>query len=89
MIHFYDNPVADIISDYISFDEIKQQVATLNQFRHLFYSIKYKTQFRYWLYHRVRLPKIVKKYHPTNLMMLLEDTNADLDEVLDMWTHEM
>ncbi len=63
----------------------------LHKFRNLYYSLKFKKQFRKWLWERVRLPKIEAHYHPDNLInMLQEDTNidTDIDEVLNQWIQE-
>ena len=58
-------------------------------FKELFYALKYKKQFRDWLWVRIREPKIRNKYHPDNLIKLLEDrenlTLDELDELHDNW----
>ena len=51
---------------------------------------KYKKHFRRWLWERVRLPKIQKKYHPDNLIEKLNNmVNLEDDEefikVIEMW----
>jgi Leucine-rich repeat (LRR) protein len=52
------------------------------RFKELFYAFKYKKQFRDWLWVRIREPKIRNKYHPDNLIKLLEDReNLTLDEL--------
>jgi len=63
----------------------KQQIKTLNSFRYLYYSLKYKRQFRNWLWVKVRNPKIMQKYHPNYLIQNLIDENTDLDTVLNNW----
>ncbi len=61
----------------------------LIRFKELFYAFKYKKQFRDWLWVRIREPKIRNKYHPDNLIKLLEDrenlTLDELDELDDNW----
>ena len=58
----------------------------MNKVKELFWSLKYKTKFRDWLWEKVRLPKIEKQYHPDNLKELLLDINDDdLDNVLSVW----
>ena len=54
----------------------------LNNFKYLFYSIKFKKAFRKWLYEKVRLPKIEEAFSPINIMKALElvDIN-DIDEI--------
>jgi hypothetical protein len=49
----------------------------------LFYSLKYKKQFRDWLWLKVREPNIMKQFHPSRLLENLEDEDADLDEALN------
>jgi Leucine-rich repeat (LRR) protein len=64
--------------------EFKKNIEKFNNFRHLYYSLKFKNKFRHWLWSKVREPKAMKKYHPDYLLEnLYEDT--DLDEVLDKW----
>jgi len=59
------------------------------RFKELFYTLKYKKQFRDWLWVHIREPKIRNKYHPDNLIKLLEDreklTLDELDELDDNW----
>ena len=59
------------------------------RFKELFYALKYKKQFRHWLWVRIREPKIKAKYHPDNLMKLLEGceemTLDELDELNENW----
>ena len=83
-ISFINNPIYLIINDSFSIDKIKPQIQTLNNFRHLYYSLKFKTQFRKWLWVKVREPRIIKKYHPIYLIENL-DEHTDLDEVLNEW----
>jgi hypothetical protein len=69
--------------DYVLREDI------LNRFREMFYSLKYKQQFRHVLWAKVREPKIRAKYHPNNLDKLLEqygDLDVDeLDALMDQW----
>ncbi len=54
----------------------------------LFWSLKFKTKFRDWLWLKVRLPKIEKAYHPNKLNELLnvEDMNdEELDNAIGNW----
>jgi len=68
---------------------IIQIARLLYNFKHLFYSLKFKKQFRYWLWVRVREPKIREYYSPENLKKLLsgidEDDFEQLDEALNNW----
>ena len=69
--------------------EFRKQTKIVNQFRELFYALKYKKQFQYLLWERIREPKIRNKYHPSNLMAMLEEkediTLDELDELLEKW----
>ena len=58
----------------------------INSFRYLYYSLKFKRQFKNWLWEKVRKPKIEKKYHPKYLMENLNE-DVDLDSVLDHWVN--
>jgi hypothetical protein len=78
------NPIYEIIGDD-DIDTIKQKIRVLNQFRHLYYSLKFKKQFRHWLWVRVREPKIRMKYHPDYLLKSLCDKDTDFDELLNNW----
>ena len=83
------NPINDIIcsSQYNNdIDLIKSRVKTLNRFRHLFQSLKYKNKFRKLLWENVREKNIKDKYSPDNLEVLLMDVeDDDFDIVLDSW----
>ena len=58
-------------------DRINKAFQLLYRFKLMFWSLKYKAQFRHWLWVKVRLPKIEKTYHPSKLNELL---NADMSE---------
>jgi len=91
-----NNPILDCyikidddmsMSEYIV--EFRNQIQIVNQFRELFYSLKYKKQFLYLLWVQIREPKIRNKYHPNNLMTMLEGrdeiTLDELDDLIDNW----
>lgn len=82
-IVYDNNPICEIINgDKINI--INTEIQILTQFRSLYYSLKFKKQFRDWLWIKVIEPKIIKKYHPSYLIdNLHEDTN--LDELLNNW----
>ena len=75
------------MTDYIT--KLRNQIEIINKFRELFYTLKYKKQFQYLLWERIREPKIRNKYHPSNLMAMLEEkediTLDELDELLEKW----
>lgn len=78
-----NNPIHEIIKDS-DLRKINQKLKILNQFRHLYYSLKYKKRFRDWLWVKIREPKIRVQYsHDYLVEHLHEDT--DLDELLQNW----
>jgi hypothetical protein len=58
---------------------IKQKLKILHTFRHLYYCLKFKTQFWNLLWKKIREPKIIQNYHPSYLEQLLTDENINLD----------
>lgn len=87
MIGFTGNPVCEIVKDRetdILSKKMKKEIEILNNFHHLYYSLKYKTRFRDWLWVKVREPKIIQKYHPNNLIKML-DEGRELEEILLNW----
>ena len=61
-------------------------IQTLRKFRYTYYALKFKKQFKRWLWEKVREPKIMKKFHPSNLNAL-EETD-DLEVFLDDWINK-
>ena len=81
------NPIYKIVNSPFSFyDTIKiiKNIKILNNFRHLYYSLKFKKQLRKWLWEKVREPNIKKMYNPTYLIENLKEED-DLDKVLNNW----
>ena len=75
------NPIWDII--YSSdIDIMKCNIQILNHFKDLFYSLKYKKQFRDLLWIKVREPRIQQYYHPNNLEKILLNNTDDTDDKL-------
>ena len=69
-------------------NKINNVFQCLHRFKLLFWSLKYKAQFRHWLWVRVRLPKIEMLYHPSKLNELLNASDMseeELDSVLVNW----
>ena len=65
--------------------DIMEKIKIIHKFRKLYYSLKFKKQFRKWLWELVREPKIMQKYHPSYLSENLnEETN--LEHFLENWT---
>ena len=82
-IIYNDNPIYKIINSAV-IDTITRKLRVLNQFRYLYYSLKFKKRLRDLLWVKIREPKIRKKYsHDYLLANLHEDT--DLDELLNNW----
>jgi len=93
-LSYFKNPIYELISNnfnpilYIyltyqisykgSFNEINKNIIILNNFRHLYYCIKYRKRFL-----KMMEPIIKKRYHPSYLYNLGEDD--DLDEKLGAW----
>jgi hypothetical protein len=46
-------------------------------FKFLYYSLKFKNKFRYWLWEKVREKKIKKQFHPNMLSEFLKDNDID------------
>jgi hypothetical protein len=95
-LHCCNNPFIDcyvkrenyiFMVDYIV--EFRKQIKIINQFKELFYILKYKKKFLDLLWVNIREPKIRNKYHPSNLMTMLEEkediTLDELDELLEKW----
>ena len=82
-IDYTDTPINEIINSDNTM-VIKQKMQTLTNFRHLYYCLKYKKQFRDLLWVKIREPKIRERYsHDYLVKHLHEDT--DLDEFLQNW----
>lgn len=93
-ITLIDNPLPFPMNmnRFISEDQIcilRYHVNTLNKFRELYYTLKYKSKFRYLLWEKIREPKIRMKYHPDNLMKILEEHGEmeldELDTIMENW----
>jgi len=67
-----------------SYRQVKKNIRVFKYFRHLWYCLQYKKQFKKWLWEKVREPKIKKIFHPINLIKILGEDD-DLDEVLNNW----
>ena len=61
----------------------------LNKFRFTYYCLKFKKQFRYLLWEKIRRHKIESYYHPNNLehilMSINEEDEQEFNHVLDQW----
>jgi len=81
-----NNPIYEIIEDN-NLSTLKKGIIIkiLNNFRYLYYSLKFKKRFRDLLWVKIREPKIRVKYHPKYLIENLPNEETDLDEVLNNW----
>ncbi len=75
----FNNPIFKTISDP-NFNIMRHNIQKLNRFKELFYCLKYKKQFRYLLWIKLREPKIQQYYHPTNLLQLLDNNTNIIDD---------
>jgi hypothetical protein len=83
----YDDILEFIDENMVSIHQLDKNLKTLYKFKFLFYTLKYKQQFRYILWEKIRRPKIEAKYHPSNLQKMIDDVNEDDDvaELLEKW----
>lgn len=87
------NPIHDYVmylnQGHHHHHNIIQIARLLYNFKYLFYSLKFKRQFRDWLWVKVREPKIQEHYSPENLQKLLsgidEHDFEQLDAALSNW----
>jgi Leucine-rich repeat (LRR) protein len=82
-LYCHDNPISKIVN-FNCLIKIKQHIQILNNFRYLYYCLKFKKHFRKWLWEKVRLPNVNKMYSPNYLIENLRNED-DLDLVLDNW----
>ena len=65
------------------------KIKCIEDFKYLFWSLKFKKKFRDWLWLKVRLPKIENMYHPSKLNNMLDTkddiTENELDNLISSW----
>jgi Leucine-rich repeat (LRR) protein len=86
-IYYPNNPIYSILNENInnnSIIKVKKNIIIVNNFRYLYYSLKFKKQLRKWLWEIVRKKQIMEKYHPNHLIKNLEK-DIDLEEFLNNW----
>ena len=84
-LYCYNNTIFEIVDYHIySLIRIKKNIQIVNNFRHLYYCLQFKKQFRKWLWEKVREPNIKKIYNPIYLIENL-GKDDDLDTFLDNW----
>jgi len=76
-LYYHSNPIYDILYDS-NFNTINNKIKIWNNFRHLYYCLKYRKGFL-----KMMEPIIKKRYHPSYLDDLEEED--DLDEKLGEW----
>jgi len=89
LCHYKYNPIYEIMDYCIMYnidniDMLKIRIQILNRFRYTYYSLKFKSRFRKWLWERIRRPKIERHFHPDYLLEHLHE-DTDLDTVLENW----
>ena len=99
-IRYYRNPIYHIVSEAIGFpfvyydddntNQVINIIAILNKFKMMYYSLKYKKQFRDFLWLKIRERNIRKHYHPENLKKLLSGkkdpmNSEEFDQLLNNW----
>ena len=82
-LNCYNNPISEIVNTNRLIN-IKLKIQILNNFRCLYYSLKFKKQLRKWLWEKVREPNVKKIYNPIYLIENLGDED-DLDTILNNW----
>ena len=82
-LYCYNNPFYKIVEGN-TLIKTKQNIQTLNNFCYLYYCLKFKNQFRKWLWEKVREPHAKKLYDPIYLVKNLKEED-DLDTVLYNW----
>ena len=61
-------------------NEMNKIIWLLERVKFTFLCLKYKKRFHDWLWIKVRLPMIEKKYHPDNLIELLKNVKGNDEE---------
>ena len=81
---WHDNIIYDII-EYSAYGikDIKKKIKIFNNFRFIYFCLKYKKKFRDWLWINVREPKIQKYYHPNILIKNID--NKEFEYFLNNW----
>jgi Leucine-rich repeat (LRR) protein len=82
VLYCNNNPIYEIVN--ITRFNVKENIQILNNFRHLYYCLKFKKQFRKWLWEKVREPNVKKMYNPNYLFEKLGEDD-DLVSFLDNW----
>jgi len=84
-----NNPIFDGINSF-NINIIRYNVNKIYNFKHLYYSLKFKNKFRDWLWVRIREPRIRLLYSPANLNILLDnmidvEDDEEFQTILNNW----
>lgn len=88
-IEYAETPVYNVFCGS-NMPELIRASAIVHRFRRSYHAARFRANFRYWLWHRVRRPKLEEKYSPANLLALLAciPDSADGDDfqlTIDEW----
>jgi hypothetical protein len=88
-IEWADTPVHSVFGGS-NIPELIRASAIVHRFRRSYYAARFRANFRHWLWHHVRRPKLEEKYSPANLQRLLAciPESADDEEfqiTIDEW----
>jgi len=86
-LNFVNNPIYKIVNND-TLIKMKKNIQILNNFRYLYYCLKFKKQLRKWLWEKVREANVKKLYEPKYLIENLGDDD-DLDTVLNNWINKL
>ena len=75
---------------YLNIRYVNDITNKLNKFKFVYYTLKYKSRFRYWLWEIVRQRNIKDKYSPDKLEEILEkmndpNDNNEFNNLIDNW----
>lgn len=74
-----NNFATEFFDETDEIENIIDDVNSIYKFRHFYYSLKFKCQFKKWLWEKVRQPKIQSIYSPENVLRTLEKIQEDDD----------
>jgi hypothetical protein len=81
-LYCFHNPIYEIVNND-NFIKIKQNIQILNNVCHLYYCLKFKKQFRKWLWEKVRELNAKKMYSPNYLIENTEKTPSIINGLVE------
>lgn len=92
-IVMYENPVSDIFYENMLYNDniesVRPIAKILYNFKHMYYSLKFKNKFRKILWEQIREPHIKNHYSPENLQDILnrvgECDDVQLYQTINNW----